>query len=398
MTDPIHRATRGAIVVTALALSLVACGDKPAADAEAQPAADPAAEAGADSGASVLTLTPAAVAAGGIRSEVVRPAGGAGTTATLQAPGQVEADPLRAAFVSSRVGGRLERLLAVAGDRVTAGQVVAEVMSPAFLAAQQDLRQAARRATLLAGTPDSAGAVALAGAARRRLELMGVAGAELDRVERGGEPAALLPVTAPFDGSLVEAMTLAGAAVEPGTPIFRLIDLREVDIAADVPERYLPELRVGQRAVVRLAAYPDLALSGRVERIRDELDPTTRTIEALVHVSNPGRVLRPGMFATVELEVSDARGARAQSESPRVLVPAGAILSAGDERYLFVELAEGRYERRVVMLAPDDRRFAGVGAADVVVQAGVAPGDRVVVDGAFTLKSELAKAGFAEEE
>ncbi len=62
--------------------------------------------------------------------------------------------------------------------------------------------------------------------------------------------------------------------MEPGTPIFRLIDLREVDIAADVPERYLPELRVGQRAVVRLAAYPDLALSGRVERIRDELvDP-----------------------------------------------------------------------------------------------------------------------------
>jgi RND family efflux transporter MFP subunit len=185
--------------------------------------------------------------------------------------------------------------------------------------------------------------------------------------------------------------------VEPGTPIFRLIDLRELDIAADVPERFLPDLRVGQTAIVQLAAYPELRLEGRVERIRDELDPTTRTIEALVHVANPTRVLRPGMFAQVQLQVRGNRTSRmALAETP-LAIPAAAIVSDVDQRYVFVETAPFTYERRIVELAINDARFGGVGATEVVVQGGLQPGDRVVVEGAFTLKSELAKAGFAEE-
>jgi multidrug efflux pump subunit AcrA (membrane-fusion protein) len=342
-----------------------------------------------------VVLTAAAATAAGIRTEPVRPANSSVQGTAIEAPGQVEADPSRTAFISARSGGRLERLSAVVGDRVAAGQAVGFVMSPAFLTAQNDLRQAARRAVLLAATADSAGARALAMAARTRLTQLGLQDSEVDRLAGGGNPAPLLPVTAPFEGSLVESMTLEGAALEPGTPIFRIVDLRTVNIAADVPERYLPDLHVGQRASVQLAAYPELRLDGRVERIRDELDPTTRTVEALVHVANPRRVLRPGMFATVQLQVTAQRLAGA---TPTFVVPAGAIVSETDQRYVFVETTLNVYERRPVELALSDTRSTGVAATEVVVRGGLVPGDRVVVEGVFVLKSELAKAGFAEEE
>ena len=350
-----------------------------------------------DSALSRVVLTEASATAAGIRTETARRADGAAAGMLVEAPGQVEADPSRTAFVSARAAGRLERLTAVVGDRVLANQTVAWVSSPAFVTAQNDYLQAVRRAGLLAGTADSAGARAIEAAARNRLRLFGLPEAELERLAQGGEPSALLPVTTPFEGSLVEGMTLAGASVEPGTPIFRLIDLRELDIAADVPERFLPDLHVGQRAVVFLAAYPDLRLTGRVERIRDELDPTTRTIEALVHVANPDRALRPGMFAKVQLQVEGVRGSRATLAEAPLVIPAAAIVSDVDQRYVFVETAPYTYERRIVELAANDARFGGVGAKEVVVHGGVLPGERIVVEGAFTLKSELAKAGFAEE-
>lgn len=343
-----------------------------------------------------IVLTETAAIAAGIRVEGLGAGDAALDDAAIEAPGQVVADPSRTAFVSARAAGRLERLGAVTGDRVVAHQTVAWVMSPAYLTAQQDLRQAGARAALLAGTSDSAGGQALAQAARARLKLYGVPEAEVDRIAGGGEPQALLQVTAPFEGSLVEGLTLAGASVEAGTPIFRLIDLRELDVAADVPERFLPALRIGQRATVMLAAYPDLRISGRIERIRDELDPTTRTIEALVHVDNPTRVLRPGMFAKVQLHVSGPVGSQ-RRPSGAFQLPAAAVLAEQAERYLFVEVAPYTYERRIVELVTRDEATGSAARDEVLVRGPLTAGDRVVVRGAFTLKSELAKAGFAED-
>lgn len=390
-------------VLLRVVVLLIACGGGGASDAAPpestgrSPAAVEVAGKG-DSVPSRVVLTAASATAAGIRTETARRADGASEGMLVEAPGQVEADPSRTAFVSPRAAGRLERLTAVVGDRVTANQTVAWVMSPAFTTAQNDFRQATRRAALLTATPDSVGARALAAAAGSRLRLFGLPEAELERLAQGGEPSALLPVTSPFEGSLVEGMTLAGASVEPGTPIFRLIDLRELDVAADVPERFLPDLHVGQRATVLLAAYPDLRLEGRVERIRDELDPTTRTIEALVHVANRDRALRPGMFAKVQLQVQAGRASRAAVAEAPLVIPAAAIVSDVDQRYVFVEAGPYTYERRVIELASNDARFGGVGAKEVVVHGGIRSGERVVVNGAFTLKSELAKAGFAEEE
>jgi multidrug efflux pump subunit AcrA (membrane-fusion protein) len=311
---------------------------------------------------------------------------------SLEVPGQVDFDPARVALVSPRASGRLERLLVVPGDRVRAGQTVALVQSPAFVTAQNDLLQARRRLELLRSTPDAAGAQALLDASRRRLALLGVGETTIRRLLDGGAPSALLAVAAPFSGSIIESQALAGQAVEAGTALYRIADLSVVNVAADVPERALPALRVGQSASIRVVGAPQAAFTGRVTRVSDVLDPEKRTARALISVSNGGRTLKPGMFATVSLRSGGASTVQA------LTIPATAVVTDGAARYVFVEVGQRRYDRRPVELATSIVAGAGTAGSRVSVVSGLDADDRVVVRGAFTLKSELAKATLVDED
>lgn len=310
----------------------------------------------------------------------------------IEVPGQVDFDPARVALVSPRASGRLERLLVVPGDRVGAGQTVALVQSPAFVTAQNDVLQARRRLELLRATSDSAGAQGLLDAARRRLSLLGLGEAAIRQLESSAAPAALLPVTAPFAGSIIESQALAGQGVEAGTPLFKIADLSVVNVAADVPERAIPALRVGQGASIRVTGAPQAAFAGRVTRVSDVLDPEKRTAHALIAVTNSGRALKPGMFATVNLRSGGT------STTQALTIPASAVVTDGAARYVFVEVGPRTYERRPIEVAPGIVAGAGPAGTRVSVISGLDADDRVVVRGAFTLKSELAKATLVDED
>lgn len=344
-----------------------------------------------------VTLSEAAYGTAGIQVEPVAAEAVASAGSGLQVPGQVEFEPERVAMVSPRTAGRVERLTAVEGDRVRAGQTVALVSSREFLVAQNDLVQAVRRSRVLAGTQDAAGASALVDAARRRLRLLGVGDGAISRVASTGEVSSLLPVPAPFSGSIVETLALAGQAVEAGTPLFKIADLSSVDVAAEVPERSMPLLRIGQRATITLAAYPTLRFEGRVERLRDQLDPSTRTVRAIIHVANPERALRPGMFANVTLD-APAEAALQTGAATLLTIREAALVTEGEARYVFVEVAPRTFERRAVeveALSAPGSTVAAVGR--VAVRSGLAVGERIAVAGAFTLKSEMGKAGFEHD-
>ena len=378
-----------------LLVAVLGCGGAPAASDRASGTA----AAGADAPArQTVVLTAQANEAAGIRVVPARPDGpGADEDErALQVPGQVELDPRRVAVASSRIAGRIEHLLVVEGDDVGDGQAVASLYSPAFLAAQGDLQQAARRARLLRSSPDSLGARALAEAAARRLALMGATDAEVAALEEGAPALATLTLRSPFRGSVLQAHVLAGTAIEAGVPVLTVADLSVVDVVAEIPEVSMPLVRIGQAASIGIAAYPNLRFAGAVERLRNALNPETRTVRAVIHVPNPNRALRPGMYASVRLATVRPREARAPSSA--VLVPESAIVNDGSDRILFVEVAPRSYERRTVVvesLAPAGAMYP-VGR-DVRVVAGVRPGERVVVQGAFILKSELAKGALGEE-
>jgi len=335
--------------------------------------------------ADVVTLTPTAESTAAITVTVA----GAATraTTTLNVPGRVLADPAREQVISSRIGGRLERLLASVGTRVQAGDAVAHIFAPDFLIAQEELILAGRRARALAATSDSGIARDILAAAARRLLQLGADPALVDRLASDGAVQPYLVVRAPSAGSLVEQGPPPGSAVASGEMLFRLVDLTEVDVVASVPERAIPSLRIGMAGHVVIPALGSGGFPGRLERIRDQLDIETRTIDAVLHVANPGGVLRPGMFADVVLELPGS------AQATLVSVPEASVLVDGADRIAFVRIGEHTYQRRVILLAELPVTRDG----RVLVAEGLTPGDSVVVRGAFTLKSELAKATLAED-
>ena len=109
-------------------------------------------------------------------------------------------------------------------------------------------------------------------------------------------------VTAPLDGVVSRLTTSIGSMAAPGTPLVTLLS-RTVKITAAVEEARLSQLKVGQKAVIRVNAYPDRAFDGVVAIIAPELDPSTRTVQVTIRPTGDASVLAPGMSATVELPV-----------------------------------------------------------------------------------------------
>jgi RND family efflux transporter MFP subunit len=388
--------TKGQCAVALAGVLLAGCGGAGDSPPDGAPEAGTADHGSTD--APQVILTEAALQTAGIQVEPVAEEPGTARGEALTVPGRVDFDPRRVALISPRIAGRVERLAVAVGDRVRAGQPVAELFSAPFVTAQNDAVRATRRARLAAGTPEAAATEAVAVATQRRLALVGATDADLRTLLETESPVPFLVLAAPFDGSIMEAYVLPGGAVEAAQPVFRIADLSVVDVVADVPERALPLLRVGQTAAIELAAYPETPFAGRVERLHDELDVETRTVHAVIHVPNPSGRLRPGMYASVALDLSV--GAVVSDGSATVLtIPESALVTDGETRYAFVEVAPRTYERREVRIA--SLAPAGVSASTsgrVAVVAGLTRGELVVVRGAFTLKSELAKAAFAEDE
>lgn len=369
-----------------------ACGREPAPQqTESEEAPDDSAE------ATQVTLSEAAWRTAAIEVVTVgEDTARAGQALTV--PGQVEFDPRRVVVVSARIPARVESLAVVEGDHVAEGQIVAMLYSPAFITAQVDYLQSLRRSRMLAGTQDDSGARAIVDAARRRLEQLGARADDIRQLEANHREHSTLPLPAPISGTIMEAHVLPGQSVEAGQQIFTLADLSVVDVVAAIPERSLPLVRVGQRAHIGLAAYPEVRFEGRVERLRGALDPETRTVEAVIHAGNQSGRLRPGMFASVHLAVTINALAGARGARPSMLtIPSRALVSEGERRFVFVEISPRTYERRevrTISLSPPGS--ARPEAAFVGVERGLAAGERLVVSGAFTLKSELAKTQLGE--
>lgn len=342
-----------------------------------------------------VVLSEAAYITAGIQVEAALGESMRQTPAGLEVPGEIEFDARRVAIISPRVGGRIERMFVVDGDRVHAGQTVALLYTPAFITAQSEYLQARRRAALLANTPDAQGANALVDAAASRLGQLGASRADVERLGASGAVQQFLEVAAPFGGSIMESNTLAGAAVEAGTPLFKLADLSFVDVIAAVPEQSVPLIRIGGRATLRITAYPNIEFTGDVERIQQQLDEATRTVGAVIHVRNVNETLKPGMFATVRLDLPAVTGSGGGALT--ITIPETAVLSEGDRRFVFVEIAPRTFEKREVEVVSLEAPGASQPITNrVIVQSGIRPGELVVIRGAFTLKSELGKGSLGE--
>jgi cobalt-zinc-cadmium efflux system membrane fusion protein len=403
-------------VLSGLILVITGCGTGPEKTVEATVEKEPAQREEARPANEVL-LSEAERAGAGIESRpiVLRPG-----RETIQATGRLTVNEDRTWRVGAITEGRVTRVDARAGDRVQAGQILAylhthdvhearaeyqKAMSErARLGSQANhaIRVRDRSRTLYELKAGSLEAYEHAEAEVKNVQQMIVqAEAEIERVRthlveflgvkleepeqhRPGEHDTedWVPVRTPSAGVVIERNASVGTVVPAAGQLFVVTDPTSVWMIAAVHEDYFAHVRSGMAVTVRVQAHPEREFRGRITRIGEALDPATRTVQARIELANPGGMLKPEMFATAELQLP--------GERQILMAPEAALQELKGQSVVFVDRGQGRFEAAPVELGV---RLRG----EVEIRGGLQPGDRVVVRGAFVVKSQLLKSSLAEE-
>jgi cobalt-zinc-cadmium efflux system membrane fusion protein len=214
-----------------------------------------------------------------------------------------------------------------------------------------------------------AGAKAALTSARRHLLILGLKESEVDALASKSSLGAMFSLTAPIAGIVIERNATIGATVGADANVFKIIDISRVWIDANVFEKDLERVRLGQEVEVKVPAFPGSSFSGRVILVSSVVDPETRSVKVRTEVPNPDNRLKPDMFANVEIIT--------EQHSTAISIPQSAVLKDGEKQVVFVADGNGYKKREVTVgIANNDR---------VEIIEGLAAGDKVVVKGNYLL-------------
>jgi cobalt-zinc-cadmium efflux system membrane fusion protein len=376
--------------------------------------------------------------------------------ALLTVTGAVESNQQQTQQVTPLVGGRVESVNVALGDRVRAGMILATIASPEVAEMRGKLREAQtklqltqrnlqrvqsaeNRVGVLSAKAKLDEAEATLRRTRRLIELGVGAGKDLVAAEAAyktakaeydfqsnislnrevqeaqaeadmartevshleqslqalgastngsGTNTALIAVRAPASGTVTERSVNPGSGVEAGKPLFTIANLSSVWVIANVPEAQLGNLHHGTPAEIRSATLGNATVAGRISYIDPQLDQETHTARVRVEVGNAGERLKPGMFVEVGFQAGTGK-----ATGEELVIPSDAVQKIGDRTIVFIpeESEPGHFKVRDVELG------AEVGGYRRVL-SGLTLEDKVVTKGSFTLKAQLTKSQFGEDE
>jgi cobalt-zinc-cadmium efflux system membrane fusion protein len=329
-------------------------------------------------------------------------------------PGIVALNENRTAHVSSFIHGQIASLAADLGEVVRKGQPLLTIHSPEFAEAQAEFLVA--RAKYNLGLAELRRAEALwqakaieekeylrRGAENEKLAAeYGALGSKLhsfglthEDIEKLIEKCRLaetreytcevadpnLPILSPLAGTVIYRDAVVGTHLEPNSILFTVSDLRTLWVNLDVPEKDIPRLGPESRISVQSSLFPGRDFAAKIGAISDVLDEKLRTLRVRAEVDNSRGFLKPNMYVQGIIEHNTP------AWTDVLAVPEEAVQTLGDEKIVFVR------ENANVFAARHVRLGEKVGDRFIVLE-GLGEGDAVVLEGAFTLKSELTKAAF----
>ena len=305
-------------------------------------------------------------------------------------PGQIVFNRDRLARLSALAGGTVHKVHVRLGEKVTKGQVLAEIAAPEAAGLRAELAVAESRRALTEtiylrekdllekgitsrhdfqqAEAEYRQAQSAAGRARRQSQDFGLA---------DGSAGSVLPIRAPFAGTIIERAGVTGETVSSGDTLFVLADMNTLWIETSVPADALLDVHPGLTVVASFTGLPGRAFPGQVFWVAPALDENTRMLKILAEVDNREGLLRSGLFGQVQAAEAAARGA--------LSIPADALQTVDGNAFVFVRLEDDLFELRRVTAG---HRTQGA----VTIREGLRPHDRVVTRQAFSLKSEVLRA------
>jgi multidrug efflux pump subunit AcrA (membrane-fusion protein) len=291
----------------------------------------------------------------------------------IAAKGRLAIDETRLHEITLKVGGYISDLKVNAtGQAVHQGDTLFTLYSPELYAAEQEYLIARTNEDVLRGAGDPAHKDVLSHAAETKLRLWGFGDDLLRTLATTKEPIERVPFRSPAAGVVIEKTIVDGAAVTAGQRLFRIADLDQIWVEADVYEADLPRIAKGMPATITLSYLPGKAFDGKVAFVYPYLDPASRTGRVRIALPNKGLELKPDMFATVTFKIP---------LGPRLMVPTSAVVYTGPRRIVFLDLGSGA-------LRPQEVTIGARSGDNVEIVTGVAEGDVVVSSGNFLVAAE----------
>ncbi|MGD9878441.1 efflux RND transporter periplasmic adaptor subunit [Desulfococcus sp.] len=224
---------------------------------------------------------------------------------------------------------------------------------------------------------------------RRKMMLLGLSNADIDRIIARGVPTGISTVTTPTTGVVLNQFAFKGAYVNTGEAIFTIANPKYIWARLDGYASDFSWIRMRQDARIVVDAYPGEVFEGKVVYIDPEFDPATRTFKIGVLFSDPEKKLRPNMLARGIIQsrmASEGTGltARGPDDHTPLVIPETAPLITGSRAIVYVAdpRTPGKFEGREVVLGP---RAGGY----YIVKSGLVAGETVVVNGAFKIDSAV---------
>ncbi len=294
----------------------------------------------------------------------------------IRTVGRVDYDEKRIATVSPKIGGWIEDLFVdFTGRYVMKGEPLLTIYSPELVSTQEEYLIALRAKKDLIKSPfpevaDSGNS--LAESAKRRLKLWDISDDQIRILEETGQAKKTLTLYSPFSGFVLEKVAYKGMSVMPGMALFKLADLSNVWLYADIYEYELPFIRLGQQASIQLSYIPEESFTGRAVYIYPSLNQETRTAKVRFEFPNPHGKLKPEMYANVEIKVHLGQ---------KLVVPDGAIIDTGLRQMAIIDKGSGYFEPREVKVGVKVDNY-------YEVIKGLKAGEKVVTSANFLIDSE----------
>jgi membrane fusion protein, copper/silver efflux system len=312
------------------------------------------------SGRTTVEVDARQLAAIGVRLTEVQPAN---VAEPVRGVASVIVDESRVSHVHTRVSGWIETLyISTTGERVKAGQPLAEIFSQQLLASQNEYLLLARGGA----SPE------LLASARTRLEVLGLSARDVAELERGGHARRTITVVAPRSGVVLHRGISVGTAIDPSTELITVADLSTVWVVAELPEGASELAVAGTPATLSFPVSGLPPIEAKVAFVHPTLSEETRTLRVRFVVANRGGRLKPGLYGSAEMRVAPHR---------TLTIPRDAVVDTGEEQHVFVASGPNAFAPRRVRLG------ARVGDRVEVVD-GLTAGERIVASGVFLIDSE----------